>query len=271
MSAGKMHADEVDTDVALVRRLLAAQFPQWADLPLAPVPSAGTDNAIYRLADALGRIRDYDFPVVLNDVTRAYFERSAALQSGELASAMLGVLKTPPDPAAIALLSRTPFYNSRLRTTCVATMLEGGHAENALPQRARSTVNCRVLPGESIDSVQRTLVTVFGDGQVAISRINNATPSQPSPLTADVLGPIESITEAMWPGVPVIPTMSTGATDGLYLRNAGIPVYGVSGLFYSETFSHGMNERTSAQAFYEGLEFMYRLVKTVAREKAPVS
>lgn len=225
------------------------------------------DNAIYRLADALGRIRDYDFPVVLNDVTRAYFERSAALQSGELASAMLGVLKTPPDPAAIALLSRTPFYNSRLRTTCVATMLEGGHAENALPQRARSTVNCRVLPGESIDSVQRTLVTVFGDGQVAISRINNATPSQPSPLTADVLGPIESITEAMWPGVPVIPTMSTGATDGLYLRNAGIPVYGVSGLFaeIEDNRAHGRDERIRADVFFEGQEFLYRLTRALSQ------
>lgn len=225
------------------------------------------DNAIYRLADALGRIRDYDFPVVLNEVTTAFFERSAALQTGELATSMLGVLQNPPDPAAIALLSRTPFYNSRLRTTCVATMLEGGHAENALPQRAQATVNCRVLPGESIDSVQKTLETVIGDDQVVISRINNANPSPPSPLTAEVLGPIEEITEAMWPGVPVLPMMSTGATDGLYLRNAGIPVYGVSGLFHEieDNRAHGQNERVRSDVFFEGQEFLYRLTKALSQ------
>ncbi|HSD69772.1 MAG TPA: M20/M25/M40 family metallo-hydrolase, partial [Woeseiaceae bacterium] len=225
------------------------------------------DNAIYRLADALGRVRDYDFPVVLNEITTAFFERSATLQTGELASAMLGVLQTPPDPAAIAFLSRTPFYNSRLRTTCVATMLDGGHAENALPQRAQATVNCRVLPGESIDSVHKTLETVIGDNQVVISRINNANPSQPSPLTAEVLGPIEEITEAMWPGVPVIPMMSTGATDGLYLRNAGIPVYGVSGLFgeIEDNRSHGRDERIRSDVFFEGQEFLYRLTRALSQ------
>ncbi len=225
------------------------------------------DNAIYRLGDALGRVRDYDFPVVLNEVTTAFFERSAALQTGEFAASMLGVLQNPPDPAAIAFLSRTPFYNSRLRTTCVATMLEGGHAENALPQRAQATVNCRVLPGESIDSVQKTLETVIGDDQVVISRVNSANPSPPSPLTAEVLGPIEEITEAMWPGVPVLPMMSTGATDGLYLRNAGIPVYGVSGLFHEidDNRAHGQNERVRSDVFFEGQEFLYRLTKALSQ------
>lgn len=224
------------------------------------------DNAIYRLADSLGRIRDFDFPVVLNEVTTAFFERSAALQTGELATSMLGVLQNPPDSAAIAFLSRTPFYNSRLRTTCVATMLDGGHAENALPQRAQATVNCRVLPGESMDSVQKTLETVIGDDQVAVSRVNSANPSPPSPLTAEVLGPIEAITEAMWPGVPVLPMMSTGATDGLYLRNAGIPVYGVSGLFHEieDNRAHGQNERVRSDVFFEGQEFLYRLTKALS-------
>ncbi len=225
------------------------------------------DNAIYRLADALGRIRDFDFPVVLNAVTAAFFERSAALQTGELGSSMLGVLQNPPDPAAIAFLSRTPFYNSRLRTTCVATMLNGGHAENALPQRAEATVNCRVLPGESIDSVEKALETVIGDNQVVISRVTNATPSSPSPLIAEVLAPIEEITEAMWPGVPVLPMMSTGATDGLYLRNAGIPVYGVSGLFaeIEDNRAHGQNERIRSDVFFEGQEFLYRLTKALSQ------
>ncbi len=224
------------------------------------------DNAIYHLADALVRIRNHDFPVSLNNVTRVFFERSAELADGELADAMRGVMQSPPDPSAIAYFSDTPFYNSRLRTTCVATRLDAGHAENALPQRAQATVNCRVLPGESIDSVQNTLETVIGNDQVSITRVADATPSPPSPLTPEMLGAIESITEQMWPGVPVIPTMSTGATDGLYLRNAGIPVYGVSGLFrdVDDNRSHGQNERILIESYFDGLEFLYQLTTTLS-------
>ena len=224
------------------------------------------DNAIYHLADALTRIRDYEFPVLLNEVTTLFFERSAELESGELADAMRGVLQSPPDAASVAFLARTPFYNSRLRTTCVATRLTAGHADNALPQRAQATVNCRVLPGEPVDDVQRTLITVIGNDQVSIARINEANPSPPSPLTPDVLGPIEAITEEMWPGVPVVPMMSTGATDGLYLRNAGIPVYGVSGLFQDieDVRAHGQNERISIEDFFEGQEFLYRFMKALS-------
>ncbi len=225
------------------------------------------DNAIYRLADALVRIRAYDFPIVLNDITRVFFERSADLEEGDLAGAMRGVLQDPPDPAAVSYLSRTTFYNSRLRTTCVATELDAGHAENALPQRAQATVNCRVLPGESVDVVQNTLETVIGDVQVTITRIREATPSPPSPLTPEILGTIEAITDEMWPGVPVIPMMSTGATDGLWLRNAGIPVYGVSGLFSDITDNrmHGQNERILIKSYFEGQEFLYRLTKSLSR------
>ena len=225
------------------------------------------DNAIYRLADALIRIRAYDFPVVLNDVTRIFFERTADLEEGDLAAAMRGIIQEPPDPAAAAYLSRTPFYNSRMRTTCVATLLQAGHAENALPQRARATVNCRVLPGESIDVVRDTLVTVIGDAQLTVTTIWDATPSPPSPLTPEILGAIESVTEEMWPGVPVIPMMSTGATDGLYLRNAGTPVYGVSGLFsdIADNRAHGQNERIIIKSFFEGQEFLYRLTKKLSK------
>ena len=225
------------------------------------------ENAIYRLADALGRIRDYDFPVSLNDVTRVYFERSATIEEGELAEAMRGVLTAPPEPAAVTHLSAIPFYNSRLRTTCVATMLQGGHAENALPQRARATVNCRILPGEPVDVVQDTLESVIGDEQVALSPVAEAKPSPPSPLTPEVLGAIERITEELWPGVPVLPTMSTGATDGLFLRNAGIPVYGVSGLFgdIDDNRAHGQNERILIRSYFEGHEFLYRLTKALSR------
>ena len=225
------------------------------------------DNAIYHLADALVRIRNHDFPVSLNEVTQLFFERSAELEEGELADAMRGVLQSPPDPAAIAYFSNTPFYNSRLRTTCVATMLNGGHAENALPQRALATINCRVLPGESIDSVENTLATVIGDDQVSMSRVNDANPSPPSPLTPEMLGAIESVTDSLWPGVPVIPMMSTGATDGLYLRNAGIPVYGVSGLFsdINDVRAHGQNERIRIESYFDGQEFLYQLTQTLSR------
>ena len=225
------------------------------------------DNAIYRLADALIRIRAYDFPVALNEVTRIYFERSAELEEGELSAAMRGVLNDPPDPAAAAVLSRTPFYNSRLRTTCVATLLDGGHAENALPQRAQATVNCRVLPGESVDVVQDTLRTVIGDEEVTITPVQEALVSPPSPLTPELLSVIEGITEEMWPGVPVVPMMSTGATDGLFLRSAGTPVYGVSGLFsdIDDNRAHGQNERILIKSYFEGQEFLYRLMTRLSR------
>lgn len=225
------------------------------------------DNAIYRLADALIRIRAYDFPVALNEVTRLFFARSADLEDGEITAAMRGILQNPPDAAAAAYLSRTPSYNSRLRTTCVATMLDAGHAENALPQRAQATINCRVLPGESVIGVQDTLMTVIGDAQLSVTPIAEAKQSDPSPLTPEVLGAIEAVTEELWPGVPVVPTMSTGATDGLFLRNAGIPVYGVSGLFsdIDDIRAHGQNERILIQSYFEGQEFLYRLVTRLSR------
>ena len=226
------------------------------------------DNAIYHLADALSTIRDHDFPVVLNEVTQMFFQRSASLEEGELATAMLGILETPPAPEAIEYLSHTPYYNSRLRTTCVATQLDAGHAENALPQRAQATINCRVLPGESIDEVENTLTEIIDNEQVSVTKVAPANPSVPSPLTPELFSAIESITNEMWPGVPVIPTMSTGATDGLYLRNAGIPVYGVSGLFgdIEDNRAHGQNERIRIQSFFEGQEFLYRLTKELTRE-----
>jgi len=225
------------------------------------------ENAIYRLADALIRIRAYDFPITLNEITQRYFERSAELEEGELAAAMRGVLLSPPNPAAVAYLSGTPFYNGRLRSTCVATELQAGHAENALPQHAQATVNCRVLPGESVDAVQQTLATVIGDREVTITPIDPAVLSPPSPLTAEMMGAIEGVTEQMWPGVPVIPIMSLGATDGLYLRNAGIPVYGTSGVFVDINGfrAHGQNERILVSSFFEGQEFLYRLTSKLSR------
>jgi len=232
------------------------------------------DNAITQLAAALVKLGPSIFPVHLNDVTRAYFSKLGPTVQDEypdLATAMKAIVANPNDAAAGAKLSEDPRYNSQLRTTCVATMLEGGHATNALPQRARARVNCRVLPDEMPEYVKGVLEKVVGDTGVKVLQQGNARNSPPSPLTKELMGEIERITKEMWPGVPVIPTMSTGATDGIYLRNAGIPTYGVSGLFYGDTFSHGMNERIPVKAFYEGLEFMYRLVRAVTGQRVPIS
>jgi acetylornithine deacetylase/succinyl-diaminopimelate desuccinylase-like protein len=229
------------------------------------------DNAITHLSDALVKVGAFDFPVHLNEVTREYFRRSAAITEGKMGEAMKAIVANPNDARAAATLSEDPSYNSQLRTSCVATLLEGGHASNALPQRARANVNCRILPDESPGDIKRTLERVIANPKVTVTAQGEARNSPPSPLTRELMGEIDRVTKEMWPGVPVIPTMSTGATDGLYFRNAGIPVYGVSGFFYPETFAHGMNERVPVRAFYEGLEFMYRLVKSLTGQRVPIS
>jgi acetylornithine deacetylase/succinyl-diaminopimelate desuccinylase-like protein len=223
------------------------------------------DNAITHLGGALVKVGGYDFPVHLNEITRAYFTRSAAITPAPMGPAMAAIVANPKDAAAAATLAVDPRYNSQLRTTCVATMIDGGHAKNALPQRARATVNCRIVPDEDPAEVQRALEAVIGGPKGIVRPDGEARNSPPSPLTPDLMGQIDRISKQLWPGVPIIPTMSTGATDGVYLRNAGIPTYGVSGLFYTDPNAHGMNEQISAEAFYQGLEFMYRLVKAVTR------
>jgi acetylornithine deacetylase/succinyl-diaminopimelate desuccinylase-like protein len=225
-----------------------------------------SDNAIYQLAHALVRIEGFQFPAELNETTRLYFRRMATIEGGQLGADMAAVTRDPPDPEALSRLSVSAADNAQLRTTCVATMLEAGHAENALPQTARATINCRMLPGQDPDEVRATLVRVIADTAITLTPVGVARPSAPSPLTPEVLGAVEHVTNAMWPGVPVVPTMVSGATDGLYLRNAGIPTYGVSGLFedVDDIRAHGRDERMGVQAFYEGQEFLYRLVKELA-------
>jgi len=227
-----------------------------------PVP----ENAIYRLAAGLTRLSGHKFPVRLNEVTRAFFTRTAGALGGPEAAAMKRLVAEPPDLEAAALLSQQPYFNSLMRTTCVATQLTGGHAENALPQMARAIVNCRMLPDESPAAVQKAIVDVLADPQIEVSPVAPAKPSPPSPLTPAVLGPIERLTESMWPGVPVVPVMSTGATDSLYLRAAGIPVYGVDGMFVDmdDVRAHGRDERLPVASFYEGHEYLYRLVKALS-------
>jgi len=230
------------------------------------------DNAIYHLADGLARLQKFDFPVRLSDVTRTFFDRMAAFESDpKMSAAMKGVAKPTPDRQSVALLSlSSSYYNALMRTTCVATRLEGGHANNALPQLATANVNCRILPGEAPDAVQRTLEGVLADSQIRVTAVGAAKPSAPSPLTPAIMGPLESITSAMYPGVVVVPVMSTGATDGLYLRNAGIPTYGVEGVFYEvdDNRAHGRDERVGVKQFYEGLEFQYRLIKALSSGQA---
>ena len=228
------------------------------------------DNAIYRLAAGLARLSAYDFPVELNEVTRTYFARSAEVEPDpKLAADMRAVARPTPDPAAAARLSASlPYYNSMMRTTCVATRLFGGHAQNALPQLATANINCRILPGVSPVSVKNKLVELMADPKVSVAFVDEARPSKPSPLRPDLMTLVESLTRQMYPGAVVVPVMSTGATDGLYLRNGEIPTYGVDGTFgdADDVRAHGRDERVGVKQYFEGLEFQYRLIKALAQK-----
>jgi acetylornithine deacetylase/succinyl-diaminopimelate desuccinylase-like protein len=233
------------------------------------------DNAIYSLAAALTRLQAFSFPVELNDVSRKYLEYSARRTEGQRAADMLAVSKTPPDPQAARRLSEDPNYNSVLRTTCVATMLSGGHAPNALPQAARANVNCRIFPGEEPAQVRQTLVRVIADPQVSVQFVEQHSADgsavvpvsvPPSPLSAEMMSAVEKVTARMWPGVPVVPDMSQGASDSAYLRIGGIPAYVFSGVFLDsdDVRAHGRDERIRTTSFYEGVEFNYQLMRELA-------
>ncbi len=228
-----------------------------------PVP----DNAIYSLARALDRVSHYEFPVRLIDANRAYFTRKAKIVGGQMGAAMTAIVANPDDKAADAILSADPGYHAMLRTTCVATLLEGGHAVNALPQRAKGTLSCRIIPGQSADEVRQMLVAAINDPTVTVTQ-PPATGSlaPPMALPAKVLSPIEKVSEAMWPGVPVIPFMLPGATDARRMTEVGIPTYGVSGIFSDRDGGgvHGLNERIRVKSLMEGREFSYRLIKLYA-------
>ena len=226
-----------------------------------PVP----DNAIYHLANALSRLSQYSFPMKLNEVTRAYFAGMAKIDTTS-ASADLAKVAQGDQEAMKRIATSSPAWNSMLRTTCVATMLEGGHAFNALPQLAAANVNCRVQGDDSLEYVMDSLKKAIADDQVHISVTNEEENSPGSPLRPDLMHAISRITDSMWPGVVVLPTMSTGATDGRMLRLAGIPTYGVQGFFgeRDDTRAHGRDERMLVQSYYEGQTFLYDLVKTLS-------
>jgi acetylornithine deacetylase/succinyl-diaminopimelate desuccinylase-like protein len=224
------------------------------------------DNAIYEIADALAKLEKFDFPVKLNDTTRGFFEKMGAIERGPLAADMKSLVSAKPDPAAIARLSAQPPYNAQIRTTCVATRLEGGHADNALPQLARAMINCRIVPGQTPDEIGKTLETVFADPKLTITAVARDAPSDPSAMNPELLAAIEKLTPKFWPGVTPVPTMSAGATDGRFLRNAGIPTYGHGGLV-SDIFdvrAHGKDERVSVSAMFDGEQYLYELVKLLS-------
>jgi acetylornithine deacetylase/succinyl-diaminopimelate desuccinylase-like protein len=235
----------------------------------------GPENAIYELSAALSRLEKFSFPVHINDITRTYFLQSAGLTTGPISADLRAAAQQPPDPAAILHLSAIPYYNSLLRTTCVATMLSGGHAPNALPQSARATVNCRIFPGENPDEILKTLRKAAADPKLKITVIPEKTADgkiipvvtvPPSPLLPEVTNALKQTLSTMWPGLPVVPTMSTGATDGKYLRIAGIPTYGIACMFFDmeDDRSHGKDERVGVLDFYDGVEFGYRFMKTLS-------
>jgi acetylornithine deacetylase/succinyl-diaminopimelate desuccinylase-like protein len=222
------------------------------------------DNAIYDLAGALDRLARLQLPARLSLVTRLYFSKLGNIESGGLAEAINAVTENRASAAQLQRVSEVPHYNAQVRTTCVATRLEGGHADNALPQHARATVNCRLLPGEKPEFVHAELQRLAGD-RVSVKPRGNVRVSDPSDPESPAMRTIQRVSESMWPGTPVIPVMSTGATDGSRLRNADIPVYGVSGLFveYGEVRIHGRDERVTVKSFFEGADFLYRLVKAL--------
>jgi len=229
------------------------------------------DNAIYRLAAALQRLSNFGFPLKTNEVTAAYFQEMAKIETGTVKEDLAKASKGSQE-AMQRLAAASPAWNATLRTTCVATLLEGGHAMNALPQLAAATVNCRVLPEDSVDYVQSTLQRVVSDDQVSVKILGEPAPGLASALRPDVLAAVGHVTEALWPGVPVVPIMVMGATDGKALRIAGIPTYGIQGIFFDrdDIRFHGRDERVGVQSFYEGHAFLYELVKALS-ETAPVT
>ncbi|MCU7494302.1 MAG: M20/M25/M40 family metallo-hydrolase [Ignavibacteria bacterium] len=232
------------------------------------------DNAIYRLAAALTRLAKFDFPIQLNDTTRMFFQRALETETEGIKEDIEAILKTPLDSqAAERLAELNPYYNAVMRTTCVATLLNGGHADNALPQTAAANINCRMLPGDTPEDVLKTLKSVVSDPMVEITCTYTAVSSPISAIREDLMAIAEQIASSMWPGVKVTPFISTGATDGKHLRNAGIPVYGVSGMFLDmkDMRAHGKDERIGVKEFYDGVGFMYQFVKAISRKAEDIN
>jgi acetylornithine deacetylase/succinyl-diaminopimelate desuccinylase-like protein len=227
------------------------------------------ENAIYRLADALVKIRAYDFPLQSNDATRGYFREMAKLTPGEAGPAMAAFAVNPTDATAAATIAKAnPGWNAILHTTCVATLLDGGHATNALPQRAGANINCRIFPGTSVEDVRQAIETIVADPQVKVTMLDARSDiAPPPPLTEMVMGPARKIAAEVFPGVPFVPVMAAGGTDGAFLTPAGIPTYGITGFFSDAegSHAHGLNERIRVKSLMDGRTFLYKLVKAYAK------
>jgi acetylornithine deacetylase/succinyl-diaminopimelate desuccinylase-like protein len=226
------------------------------------------NNPIVRLSAGIEKLGSYNFPVDLNEATRGYFEAESRLVPAQIASDMRSVLDNPHDEAAVERLwAVNPGWNSMLRTTCVATQIAGGHAPNALPQHVQANVNCRILPGVPIASVQEQIVNVLADTRIAVAPTGDTGIQSPPPrLTPRILGPVRTVADRIWPGVAIVPTMSTGATDGRFLNAHGVPTYGLSGMFHDAegAHAHGLNERIRVVSLMNGRRFLYEIVKIYA-------
>jgi len=234
-----------------------------------PVP----DNAIHRLAAGITRIAGYSFPIQLNDTTRGYFTKTAELVGGEMGAAMKALLRNPKDAKALAVVSADRRYNAALRTTCVTTLLDAGHATNALPQRATANVNCRIYPGTTPEQIREVLVKLVADPGIAITipEIRGPVAKTP-PITPALMGPIERVSAKHYPGLPIIPILQPGATDAQFTSNAGIPTYGIGGIFFESDGggAHGLDERLRVVSLYDGRDYLYDLVKAFAEGTGPI-
>jgi len=226
------------------------------------------NNAIVRLSAALARMASYQFPIGLNPVTRGYFEAMSKLVEAEVAADMRAVLQSPPDDAAAnRLWALNPSWNAMLRTTCIVTQIEGGHAPNAIPQHVKANVNCRILPGTPVAEVQSQIASVVADEGITVTPKGEGGVQSPMPsLTETIVEPARKVADSIWPGVVIVPTMLPGYTDGKYLNPGGVPTYGLSGLFESAegNYIHGLNERISVKSLMEGRRFLYEVVKLYA-------
>ncbi len=233
------------------------------------------DNAIYQLVDALARLQKYEFPFELNAVTRGYYEQMAKVEGGERAADMRAILADPPDMGAVARLSKDPLDHSILHTTCVPTGLKGGHANNALPQMASANVNCRILPGHPPESIRQEIIKVIDDPGIKVQfvadnfEVSDTAPDRkaypPPPLNPVIMKPLQKVVTQFWPGLNVVPSQSSGATDGVYLNKVGIPTYVIAGIDVdrNDVRAHGRDERVGVQSFYTGNEFFYQYLKAM--------
>jgi acetylornithine deacetylase/succinyl-diaminopimelate desuccinylase-like protein len=253
----------------------AEKFPQSYQLEVTNIGGHSSrptpDNAIYHLAFGLTRISTYQFPIQATNITRQYFAKMAPQVGAEIGAAMAAFAKNPSDTKAAALLATDPSYNAVLRTTCIPTLLNAGHANNALPQRADANINCRIFPGTSVEAVRAKLKELVADPkiQVSVKDTRSEVPKGPQPLTPEIVKPVEAVAAKFWPGLPVVPLMSAGATDGAFLTPAGIPTYGISGMFGDPdgNGAHGLNERLRVSSVYNGRDFLYQLVKIYANAR----